>query len=58
MLKEKLYDESDGIIFISLSKYQIPEGEAFIDAPDDVVKKYNALKSKREARQTNTATNE
>lgn len=58
MLKEKLYDESDGIIFISLSKYKVPEGEAFIDAPDDVVKKYNALKSKREARQTNTATNE
>lgn len=58
MLKEKLYNESDGIIFISLSKYNIPEGEAFIDAPDDVVKKYNDLKAKREARQTNTATNE
>ena len=46
VLKEKLFDESKGLINIDLSNYDIPESEAMLDAPDNVNELYNALKTK------------
>lgn len=44
LLKEKLYNESDGIINVSLKEYSKPESEAFKNAPEEFVEKYNNLK--------------
>lgn len=44
MLKEKLYNESSGIINVSLSRYKLSEAQAFKNAPKELVEKYNLLK--------------
>ena len=44
MIKEKLYNESEGIVDINLDKYNISEEEAMQDAPLDIVEKYNEIK--------------
>lgn len=44
MLKEKLYNESSGIINLNLSKYKISEEQAFKDAPEELIEKYKNLK--------------
>lgn len=44
MLKEKLYNESEGIIQIKLDNYKISEEEAFKDAAPELIEKYNDVK--------------
>lgn len=44
VLKEKLYNESDGLINVNLDKYDIPETEAFKNAPEKVLNTYSQLK--------------
>lgn len=43
IIKETLYQESGGLIDLNLERYHISEGEAFLDAPDNVREKYNRL---------------
>lgn len=52
ILKEKLYNESEGLIDINLNKYKITKEEAFKNAPKDIIDKYNDLVEKNK----NTAT--
>jgi len=44
VLKEKLYNESKGLININIDRYHISEEDAFINASDDVLSVYSALK--------------
>lgn len=44
MLKEKLYNESDGIIQINLNTYKLSEEEAFQGAAPEIIEKYNEVK--------------
>lgn len=44
MLKEKLYNESDGIIRVNLNTYKLSEKDAFKDAPPELIEKYNEVK--------------
>jgi hypothetical protein len=44
MLKEKLYNESDGLIDIKINKYKLSEDEAFIGASEEYNDKYTELK--------------
>ena len=43
IMKETLYSESNGLIDLNLDRYHISEGEAFLDAPENVREKYNKL---------------
>ena len=45
VLKEKLYNESEGLIDVSLDKYKISKDEAFKNAPVNAVDAYQKLKS-------------
>ena len=43
VIKEKLYNESQGLIDVNLNKYKIDFETAFTDAPQDVIDTYNEL---------------
>ena len=55
MIKEKLYNESEGIVDINLDKYNISEEEAMQDAPLDIVEKYNEIKEANKSIQPKTS---
>lgn len=42
-LKEKLYNESNGMIDVNLDKYKVYKDEAFMFAPEEIVNKYSYL---------------
>ncbi len=44
VIKEKLYNESEGLIDLDLSKYKIPRSEAFEGIPSDIYNTYSKLK--------------
>lgn len=46
VLKEKLFNESEGLINLSLNKYHISEEDAFSNVSEDVINTYNELKTK------------
>ncbi len=54
VMKEKLYNESNGLIDINLDKYKKSEEEAFEDAPKDIKEKYNKLVEQNKKKNTVT----
>ena len=49
VIKEKLYNESEGLIDVNLDKYKLDKETAFIDAPEDVIGVYNDLLEKNKS---------
>lgn len=45
VLKEKLYNESEGIIDVDISKYHLDEQQALKDAPANIIRAYEDLKT-------------
>ena len=45
ILKEKLYNESEGIIDVDISKYHLDEQQALKDAPANIIRAYEDLKT-------------
>lgn len=44
VLKEKMYNESQGLINVNIDKYKVSEADAFKNAPEKVIDAYNRLK--------------
>ena len=56
VLREKLYNESQGLINVSTDKYEIDQKTAFNDAPEKVVEIYNKLLEENEVLRDKTIT--
>ena len=52
VLKEKLYNESEGLIDLNLDKYKITKEQAFTDIPADILDTYDKLVKQNEVMRT------
>ncbi len=52
IIKEKLYNESGGMIDLNLDKYKIDKAQAFTNIPQDILETYNRLTKQNQVMRT------